>query len=130
MSNNFHESHVYYWNQLLAIIGNYCLSQPQQEAQEPAHQRLFAIVNQHTVAASIVVRAAAVLTAAIVIQFGVVDERAIATVFSAAALLGATTLFGATTLLSTTTLLSVGSTAVFRCGSTIFRLPIIRRGRA
>ncbi len=33
-TNNFHESHVYYWNQLLAIIGNYCLSQPQQEAQE------------------------------------------------------------------------------------------------
>ena len=25
----------YYWTQLLAIIGNYCFSQPQKEAQEP-----------------------------------------------------------------------------------------------
>ena len=31
----------YYWSQLLAIIGNYCFSQPQKEAQEP--QKAFSI---------------------------------------------------------------------------------------
>ena len=100
----------YYWNQLLAIIGNYCLSQPQQEAQEPAHQRLFAIVNQLTIAA-IVVGSAAVLTAIVVIQFGVINERAVAfsiiivgaTVFSAATVLA--TVFDRSTVLGRSSLL-------------------------
>jgi hypothetical protein len=38
-----------YWNQLLKIIGDYCFSKPQQEAQEPRQELLMGAYSENPV---------------------------------------------------------------------------------